>query len=103
MRTLGKAKAQRKIDPRNRIFLEVLGKNIMVVIRAGQLNILGQTFRPIFVGKCVRVTDGFITLNPVIVKMPSAPFHRFPTPLSFLIETVENFTPFDPDTRFPLT
>ncbi len=88
--------------PENQVFVDLLGKNILLSTRSDQLNILGQTFRPIFTGKLVRVTDGFITLYPVIIKMNNAPFFQFPTPLNFAIEMIAFFLPFDPDTRFPI-
>ena len=31
----------------------------------------------------MEVTNGFITLDPVIIKMHNAPFYKFPTPLVF--------------------
>ncbi|MBO1582819.1 hypothetical protein K4569_18295 [Bacillus bingmayongensis] len=88
--------------PENQVFVDLLGKNILLTTRSDQLNILGQTFRPIFTGKIVRVTDGFITLYPVIIKMNNAPFFQFPTPLNFAIEMIAFFLPFDPNTRFPI-
>ncbi|GAB0166643.1 hypothetical protein LSPCS325_00800 [Lysinibacillus sp. CTST325] len=83
------------IVPANEIFLEMKGKNILLVTERNQLNILGQTFRPIFCGKVVEVTNGFITLDPVTIKMHNAPFFKFPTPLSFPMEHIAVFTPFD--------
>ncbi|MDM5188410.1 hypothetical protein QUF99_14120 [Bacillus sp. DX4.1] len=88
--------------PENQVFGDLLGKNILLTTRSDQLNILGQTFRPIFTGRIVRVTDGFITLYPVTIKMSNAPFFQFPTPLNFAIEMIAFFLPFDPETRFPI-
>ncbi|OZT12861.1 hypothetical protein CHN50_10055 [Priestia aryabhattai] len=88
--------------PENQLFLEVLGEEILITMDSDQYNLFGQTFRPIFCGKVVDVTNGFITLNPVIIKMQSVPFHRFPIPLSFAIEKISNFTPFDSSTQFPI-
>jgi hypothetical protein len=90
------------VIPENQLFCEVLDKEILVIMTADQLNILGQTFRPMFTGKVVEVTNGYITLDPVIIKMTNAPFYRFPTPLSFPIESISSFTPFDSDTRIPI-
>ncbi|MGW8427323.1 hypothetical protein ACWGJQ_17755 [Peribacillus simplex] len=86
----------------NQLFLDMLNKNILLILDCDQLNILGQTFRPIFTGKVAEVTNGFITLDPVIIKMHNAPFYKFPTPLSFPMEGITLFTPFDPDRRIPL-
>ncbi|KMK75365.1 hypothetical protein AB990_16920 [Alkalihalobacillus pseudalcaliphilus] len=88
--------------PENQLFLDILGKEILLTMQATQLNLLGQTFRPIFTGKVVEVTNGFITLDPAIMKMSNAPFHRFPTPLSFPIERIATFVPFDADLQFPI-
>ena len=87
----------------NQIFLDLVGQSILLVTNASQLNILGQTFRPIFCGTIKDVTNGYITLYPVIIKMTNAPFFRFPTPLSFPIEYISHFAPFDIDRRIPLT
>lgn len=84
------------------LFREVLGKSILLVTESTQLNILGQTFRPIFTGVVTTVGNGFITLDPVIIKMQNAPFYQFPTPLSFPIEHIALFTEFDMDRRIPL-
>lgn len=86
----------------NRVFLEMLGKDILVVVDAVQLNILGQVFRPIFTGRVVEVTNGHITLDPVIIKMNTAPFFKFPTPLSFPMESIVYFMPFDPNTNISI-
>ncbi len=93
---------KKPIIEENAVFLDVLGKDILLVTESKQLNILGQTFRPIFTGKVVEVTNGFITLDPVIIKMHNAPFYKFPTPLSFPIEKIALFTPFDPNRKIPL-
>lgn len=91
-----------RVIPENQLFCEVLGQGILLVMASDQLNILGQTFRPIFTGRVVNVTNGFITLDPVIIKMSNAPFFEFPTPLSFPIESITHFTPFDSRTRISI-
>ncbi len=90
------------IIPENELFLEMKGKNVLLVTKSNQLSILGQTFRPIFCGRVVEVTNGFITLDPVNIKMSNAPFYKFPTPLSFPMEHIAVFTPFDCNRRIPL-
>jgi len=79
-----------------------LGRDVLITLEADQLNILGQTFRPVFVGEVTEVTDAYITLHPVIIKLINAPFFHFPTPLSFPLEKVIGLTPFDRNTIFPL-
>ncbi|ARU62040.1 hypothetical protein CBW65_14260 [Tumebacillus avium] len=91
-----------RVLPENQLFADLLGQEILLTTVSDQLNIMGQTFRPIFCGRLVEVTDGIITLDPVIIKMNNAPFHRFPTPLQFPIERISNFLPFDCGTRFPI-
>ncbi len=93
----------KNIIPGKDVFRKMLGKEVLLVMTAHQLNILGQTFRPIFCGRVVKVTNGFITLNPAIVKMSNAPFFRFPTPLSFPMENITHFLPFDCDIPFPIS
>lgn len=88
--------------PENQAFTRLLGRDAMVVTEATQLNILGQTFRPIFCGRVAAVTDGYVTLDPVMIKMSNAPFHQSPTPLSFPIEHIAFVAPFDSQTRFPI-
>ncbi len=88
--------------PENQVFADLLGQEVMLTTRADQLNILGQTFRPIYCGKLVKVTGGYLELNPVIIKMHNAPFFRFPTPLCFPIEHISNLLPFSCETRFPI-
>ena len=90
------------IIPENEIFLDMIGRTVLIVMESKQLSILGQTFRPIFTGEIVEVTNGFITLDPVIIKMHNAPFFRFPTPLSFPMEHISVITPFDPNRVIPL-
>ncbi|MBM7694696.1 hypothetical protein JOC77_004173 [Peribacillus deserti] len=65
---------------------ENLGRELLIVVSADQLNIFGQTFRPIFVGKLIQADEGLITLWPVQIKMSNAPNFEFPTPLMFPVE-----------------
>ncbi|NLP52495.1 hypothetical protein HC179_17510 [Bacillus sp. RO1] len=83
---------------------DLKGKDILLVTESDQLNLFGQTFRPVFTGTIFDVQQGHITLYPVIIKIVNAPFFEFPTPLSFPLEKISHFTPnFDPRERFPLT
>ena len=52
----------------NLLFYEMFDKPVLLVTDTKQLSILGQTFRPIFTGKVVAVNNGFITLDPAIIK-----------------------------------
>jgi hypothetical protein len=80
------------------------GKQILVVTQTDQLNLFGQTFRPIFCGTVSEVEYGHITLFPVIIKIVNAPFFNFPIPLSIPLEKIAHYSPdFDCNTVFPLT
>ncbi|MDQ0218906.1 hypothetical protein ELQ35_10480 [Peribacillus cavernae] len=81
----------------------LIGESILVVTESAQLNLLGQTFRPIFCGPIVEVETGHITIFPATIKILNAPFFQFPTPLSIPLEKIAHFTPnFDCEARFPL-
>lgn len=94
-------------DVEDELFEELqglVGDSILVVTQSDQLNLFGQTFRPIFCGTIIRVTLGDVTLFPVNIKMINAPFFQFPTPLSIPLEKIAHFTPnFDCNDRIPLT
>lgn len=80
------------------------GKDLLVITKAVQLNLLGQVFRPIFCGKIAEVDEGHITLSPVTIKMVHAPFYEFPFPLSIPLEKIVAFSTEVPyDHVFPLT
>ncbi len=91
----------------DRLFIDLtnmIGEEILIVSQAPQLNLLGQTFRPIFCGTISEVEPGHLTLFPVIIKMVNAPFFEFPTPLSIPFEKISAFTAeFDCDTVFSIT
>ncbi len=79
-----------------------LGTNVMLVLKANQLNILNQVFRPIFVGKLKEVTDEYALLEKVNIKMNQAPEFIFPTPLIIPLNQIAWYMPFDPDVRISL-
>ncbi|WP_404406141.1 hypothetical protein [Jeotgalibacillus malaysiensis] len=82
----------------------LIGESVLVVTKSDQLNLFGQTFRPIFVGTLREVGEGHLTLDPVTVKMVTAPFFQFPVPLSIPLENIAHFTRnFAADKVFPLT
>ena len=86
-----------------RQFEYLLGDSVLIVTETQQLNLLGQTFRPIFCGTVCEVEIGHITLYPVTIKLLNAPFHQSPFPLSIPFEKIAHFTPnFDCGMRFPL-
>ncbi|WP_235848346.1 hypothetical protein [Litchfieldia alkalitelluris] len=81
----------------------LLGESILVVTESPQLNLLGQSFRPIFCGPIVEVETGHLTIYPATIKLLNAPFYKFPTPLSIPFEKMAHFTPkFDCNARIPL-
>jgi hypothetical protein len=79
-----------------------MGQDILISLDEDQLNILGQTFRPLFVGRVVEVNQAYVKLDPVVVKIITAPFFTFPTPLQFPLEKIIGITPLDRETIFPL-
>jgi hypothetical protein len=81
----------------NKIFEDTLGTEVLVVTTADQLNFNRQTFLPIFLGTVSEVTNGFLRLDPVNVKMENGTFYRFPTPLCIPFKKISSFTPYDPD------
>lgn len=99
---MGNKNDSSEVLPENQLFADMIGREILLTTTSTQLNLLGQTFRGIFTGTVKTVTDGWITLDPVIIKMNNAPFHRFPTPLTVPIESISNFVPFRSDRRFPI-
>ncbi|MFP3887753.1 hypothetical protein U8V97_20130 [Priestia filamentosa] len=83
---------------------ELIGESILIVTESDQLNLFGQAFRPIFCGTVHAVEQGAVTLFPVNIKMVTAPFFQFPTPLTIPLEKIAQFTPnFDCNARIPLT
>ncbi|RFU64610.1 hypothetical protein [Bacillus sp. V59.32b] len=80
-----------------------IGEEILIITVSPQLNLLGQTFRPIFCGTIVEVERGHMTLFPVNIRLVNAPFFQFPTPLSIPLEKgVQATFDFSCDEVFPL-
>lgn len=79
-----------------------MGQSLLIVLNDDQLNILNQVFRPIFCGFVAEVTDEYVVLNNVNIKMRNAPEFVFPTPLVIPLVKIVWFTPFDPSVRFSL-
>jgi hypothetical protein len=85
-------------------FKSKVGTELLIVTTADQLNLLGQTFRPVFCGKIEEVHRSHLKLSPVTVKLVNAPYYKFPTPLNIPYNKIAHFTEnFDCDTKFPLT
>lgn len=82
--------------------LVYMGETLLIVLDDTQLNILNQVFRPIFCGEVVEVTDEYVVLENVNIKMSNAPEFVFPTPLIIPLINIVWFTPFDPSIRFSL-
>lgn len=81
---------------------ELLGQSILITLAPDQLNVLNQVFRPIMCGRLVEVTNQYITLERVNIKMSNAPEFIFPTPLIIPLVQLIWYMPFDCNTRFPL-
>lgn len=79
-----------------------MNESLLVILDDNQLNILNQVFRPIFCGVVVEVTNEYVVLQNVNIKMSNAPEFVFPTPLIIPLINIVWFTPFDPSIRFSL-
>jgi len=79
-----------------------LCENVMVVLKANQLNILNQVFRPIMVGKLAEVCAEYALFEQVNIKMNQAPEFIFPTPLMIPLNQIAWYMPFDPAVRISL-
>lgn len=83
--------------------LNLKGKELLVITKAVQLNLLGQVFRPIFSGRVSEIGVGHLTLSPVIIKMVTAPYYECPFPISIPLEQIVSYTTEIPsDAVFPL-
>lgn len=92
---------------KDKLYLELkklVGKEILVITKAVQINLLGQVFRPIFTGTISEVHEGHMMLSPVIIKMINAPFYNFPFPLSIPFEQIVSYSSEVPsDEVYPLS
>ena len=79
-----------------------MNQSLLVILDDNQLNILNQVFRPIFCGIVTEVTNEYVVLSQVNIKMSNAPEFVFPTPLIIPLINIVWFTPFDPSIRFSL-
>ena len=79
-----------------------LGKELLFSLKASQLSILNQTFRPLMVAKLVKIENGYLYFQNVNIKMQNAPEFEFPTPLVIPIKQVAWFTEFRRDIRFSI-
>lgn len=80
-----------------------MGQSLLIVLNDNQLNILNQVFRPIFCGIVSEVTNEYVLLTNVNIKMSNAPEFVFPTPLIIPLTKIVWITPFDPSIRFSLS
>ncbi|MFC0562084.1 hypothetical protein [Halalkalibacter alkalisediminis] len=86
-----KVRAGEMIHAMNIMFQHVFGKEIKITLRANEITFLNQQVRPLFSGKVVHVTNGYITLDPVALILSERNHYRFQTPLHFPIERISNF------------
>lgn len=77
-------------------------ENLVFVLKPTQLNVLGQVFRPILTGKIMEITNQYVKLDKVNIKMTNAPEYIFPKPLTIPLNQIVNFFSFPADERFPL-
>ena len=81
---------------------DYVGKIILIELKARQLSILHQTFRPIMVATLKEVDHGYVELTKVNIKMQNAPEFIFPTDLSVPINQIAWYMPFDYETRISI-
>ncbi|WP_051585765.1 hypothetical protein [Caldanaerobius polysaccharolyticus] len=77
-------------------------KTVLLILKPRQLNILGQVFRPVICATVSEVSNQYVEVRDVNIKMSNAPEFIFPTPLIIPLVQVVTFLPFDRETRFPL-
>ena len=76
--------------------------SIMFILRPTQLNILGQVFRPILTGNIENLTDQFVVLCNVNIKMSNSPEFIFPTSIVIPLNQIVTFFEFNPNERLPI-
>ena len=81
---------------------DYVGKIILIELKARQLSILHQTFRPIMVATLKEVDHGYVELTKVNIKMQNAPEFIFPTDLSVPINQIAWYMSFDYETRISI-
>lgn len=79
-----------------------LGKELLFSLKASQLSILNQTFRPLMVAELVKIENGYLYFEHVNIKMQNAPEFEFPTPLVIPIKQIAWFMEFRRDIRFSI-
>ncbi|WP_227936504.1 hypothetical protein [Alkalihalobacillus deserti] len=86
-----KIRAGEAILANNTMFQHIVGKEIQLTLRANEITFLNKQIRPLFSGKVVQVTNGYITLDPVAVSLSELNQYTFQTPLHFPIDRISNF------------
>ena len=76
----------------NSLFQQVVGIHITLSLSANQLTFKQIQVPALFKGKVVQVTNGYITLDSVILPLTPLEDYCFNTPLHFPIERISNFT-----------
>ena len=79
-----------------------LGKELLFSLKASQVSILNQTFRPLMVAELYKIEEGYLYFKRVNIKMQNAPEFEFPTPLVIPITQIAWFTEFNRDIRFSI-
>lgn len=83
-------------------FEHYLGKELLFSLKANQLSILNQTFRPLMVAELDKIEEGYLYFKCVNIKMQNAPEFEFPTPLVIPIKKIAWFMEFSRDIRFSI-
>lgn len=81
---------------------QYIGKELLFSLKASQLSILNQTFRPLMVAELEKIEEGYVYFKHVNIKMQNAPEFEFPTPLVVPIKQIAWFMEFSRDIRFSI-
>lgn len=82
---------------------DLLGRDVLLVLKPDRLHLLGSVFRPILVGRVGAVQPGLVWLDRPNLRLPYAPDFVFPLPLAVPLGQIGSFTPLPRDVQFPLT
>jgi hypothetical protein len=80
----------------------LVGQEVLLTLKPATLSVLGEVFRPIICAELERVSERYVVLKKVNIRMPKAPEWRFPTRLSVPVSQIASIMPFSCKTEFPL-
>lgn len=81
---------------------DYLDKILLIELKATQLSILHQTFRPLIVATLKEICEDYAVFEHVNIKMQNAPEFIFPTDLIIPVDKIAWYMPFDYETRISI-